>query len=102
MSISRNTILATALIIVALGGAAYFLFFNGAPTPAITTDTGPGSDAQATFINLAAQLEPVAFDSSILSNPRFIALQDIHTAIIPEASGRPDPFSALPGVSAVH
>ena len=82
------------------GVAAYFLWFSRPATPDISyVDGGPSSEAQASFLTLAAQLEPIGFDASILSDPRFTALVDIKTAILPEPGGRPDPFSPLPGVA---
>ena len=100
MALSRKNIILIALLVLVCAGAAYFLFFQNDPNDALIETEGPGSEAQATFINLAAQLEPIAFDSRILENQRFMALQDIHTAIVPESSGRSDPFSPLSGVAA--
>jgi hypothetical protein len=56
--------------------------------------TEPLSPAETTFVNLATQLEPLGFDTAILSDPRFMALVDIHTAVIPESAGRRDPFAS--------
>jgi hypothetical protein len=35
----------------------------------------------------------------VFSDPRFMALTDIHTAILPESVGRNDPFASISGVS---
>lgn len=93
---SKNT---TIIVIVIVGvllvvGAGYFLFVRPATTTAVSA-TEPVSPAEATFVNLANQLQPLDFDTSILTDPRFEALVDIHTAILPEAAGRHDPFAPL-------
>ncbi len=94
---NKNTIIAIVIGVVVLAAAAYMLFFNGDTN--VVTEGIPVTPAETTFVNLAAQLEPLGFDTSILSDPRFTALQDIHTAIVPEASGRKDPFAPIPGLS---
>jgi hypothetical protein len=101
MHISRTTTIYIALGIVVLGIVAYFFMgrTNELPTVSIS-GVAPTSEAQATFISLAAQLEPISFDGRILSDPRFTALQDIHTGIVPETQGRTDPFAPLAGVAA--
>lgn len=101
MHISRTTITYIAIGIVVLGIIAYFLMGRTSDLPTISVSgVAPTSEAQATFISLAAQLEPISFDGRILSDPRFTALQDIHTSIVPETQGRTDPFAPLAGVAA--
>ncbi len=96
----KNTKVYIALAIVVLGAVGYFVWMRAPVTPDIAiVNEGPSSEAQAAFLTLAAQLEPVGFDASILSDPRFVALVDIKTAILPEAGGRPDPFAPLPGIA---
>jgi hypothetical protein len=99
MALSKKTSLSIAAGIVVLGVVAYFLWMRPDAEESVTVSgTGPSSQAQATFLTLAAQLEPISFDASALSDPRFTSLVDIKTVIVPEAEGRTDPFSALPGV----
>lgn len=85
--------------IVVLGLVAYFLWMRPQTDETVSVADGPASSAQAVFIRLAEQLEPVAFDASVLADPRFTALVDIKTTIVPEPSGRTDPFAPLPGVA---
>jgi len=87
---------AGAVVLLILG---YFLFFNGpSSTPDLTTgDTT--SPAELLFINLAGELDPVAFNGGVLTDPRFASLVDIRTAIIPQTSGRTDPFAPLSGAA---
>lgn len=102
MAISKNTTILIASGIVVLGLVAYFLWMRPASQEPITAGdaAGAANEAQATFLTLAAQLDPVGFDTKILEDPRFTALVDIKTVIMPEMSGRPDPFAPIPGVSA--
>lgn len=101
MTKSRTTTIAIAAGIVVLGIVAYFLWLRPSNDELVSVSGyGPASEVQATFLNLAAQLEPVAFDPRILSDERFLSLIDIHTSIVPETSGRTDPFAPLPGIAA--
>lgn len=95
MNNSRSTIILVVLAIVVVLAALYMLFGKGDTSGAVSVQDAPASRAELTFLSLAAQLDPVSFDTSILSDPRFDALQDIRTAIVPENSGRVDPFSPL-------
>lgn len=83
--------------LVVVAGLVYFFFFSTAETDTVVSST-PASDAELTFVNLASQLGTLEFDTSLLSDPRFMALVDVRTAIIPEASGRKDPFAPISGV----
>lgn len=99
MALTKKTSIGIALAIVILGIAGYVFWMQpGADSTISVTGVGPTTEAQTTFLTLAGQLETVAFDQTILSDPRFTALIDIKTAIIPENEGRSDPFAPLPGV----
>lgn len=91
---NKQNIIAVAIGAVLLVGAAYLLFLKP-PAADTVTESAPISPAEITFVNLASQLEPLGFDTSILTDPRFVALVDIHTAILPEPQGRHDPFAPL-------
>ncbi len=85
-----------AAVIVLLGG--YLIFFNGNNTDtssALTSSSATTSPSEANFVQLTNELNPVSFDVSLFTNPRFTSLVDIHTAIIPEQTGRTDPFAPL-------
>ncbi len=85
-----------AVIILAV---VYLLFFDKAPTADLTSSTTTGSPAELYFVNLSGELDDISFDTTVLTDPRFNALTDIRTAILPETSGRPDPFAPIPGVA---
>lgn len=95
----KQTSMLIAAAIVVAGIAVYFLWIRQPAVPNVSVaGSGVTSAAQATFLALAAQLQPVTFDASILSDPRFMALIDIKTMIVPEDAGRQDPFAPLSGV----
>jgi len=98
MKLSNKKSIAIAVGIVVLGIVAYFLWLqpDDAETISVVSE-GPASGAQATFLNLIIQLEPVAFDASVLTDRRFLSLVDIHVGIVPETAGRIDPFAPLSG-----
>jgi hypothetical protein len=101
MALSKNTTILIAAGIVVLGLVAYFLWMRPSGEEIVsTTGFGAAGEAQATFLTLGAQLGPIGFDASILSDPRFTKLVDIKTVIVPEAGGRTDPFAPLPGAAA--
>ena len=96
---STNTKIIIGVVIAgAVGIGAYLLFFNNNSDAAVlSAQTAPASAAEISFLNLASQTEAVTFDTTILSDPRFKALVDIHTAIVPEPQGRINPFAPLSG-----
>ncbi len=97
MTLFKNRNLMFGLGGAALLAAGYFLFFNTSDSTADITVSNTTSPAELLFINLAGQLDPIAFNGGVLSDPRFAALVDIRTAVIPETTGRPDPFAPLGG-----
>jgi hypothetical protein len=95
---TRVKIIIAFLVVAVLGGIAYLMFFNtNNVNSAVSTSgsTQPASAAEVTFLNLASQINPISFDTSIIADPRFAALVDIHTAVLPEPLGRKDPFLPL-------
>lgn len=91
---SQNSTIAIVIALLLLGVAGYLLFGKEDATGVLETQ-GPASAAEMTFIHLTSKIDPVTFDSSILEDPRFKQLKDIRTAIIPEVSGKIDPFAPL-------
>jgi hypothetical protein len=95
MDLTKNKNLlygAGAVILIAVG---YFVFFSGGSSAPDVAATAPASPAELLFINLAGELDPVSFNGGILTDPRFTALTDIRTAVLPETTGRTDPFAPL-------
>ena len=98
MTFSKKNLTTAAIVVIVLGVVAYFLFMRGTNDAVVTAVGTPGSEAEATFLGLASELETVSFDGSIFTDPRFTSLRDIHTNIIQEPVGRRDPFAQLSGV----
>ncbi len=93
---NRNTlILVICLVIVAGGLAYYFFFFDSGTDATLVTQPAAATDAELSFITLVGKLEPIVFDTALLSDPRFMTRENIRTAIVPEATGRTDPFAPL-------
>jgi hypothetical protein len=93
---SKNTIITSVCLAVVVAGLGYyFFFFNNSDGPAISASSGSASDAELSFITLVSKIDPIVFDTSLLSDPRFVSRQDIKTSIIPETSGRRDPFAPI-------
>ena len=92
---TQKTIIATVIVILGILVPAYFLISSTPATSsdAVVTASVPTSDAEAQFVNLSAQLVPLTFDTTILTDPRFTSLVDLHTVVLPEATGRRDPFA---------
>lgn len=92
---SNSAILIIALVIVA-GGALWYFSGQEGNDPSLTSSV-PSLDnpAQTQFQTLVSQLQPISFDTSIFSDPRFTSLIDLTTPIMPEASGRIDPFAPI-------
>lgn len=88
---SSNSLILIGALVVAAG--AYWFFFTGTGNQQPLSVTATSSPAQAQFQTLASELEPITFDTSIFSDPRFTALVDITTPITPEPVGRTDPFA---------
>lgn len=93
--IPRTTVVLIVLGLILLAAIAYLFFGKGGEGSAVSVSDVAVTEAELTFLNLTAQIEPVDFDTSILSDTRFLGLQDLRTAIVPEPSGRPDPFAPL-------
>lgn len=97
MTINRPTGILIFIGILVLAAAAY-LIMNGKQQDVLTASGTPSSAAEMQFLSLTQQIDPVEIDTAILADPRFQRLIDIRTDILPEASGRQDPFAPLPGI----
>ena len=96
MKTNRATFIIVSLVIA---GAAYWYFFTGTGNQPPLTASSSETSAQTKFQALVSQLQPLTFDTAIFSDPKFTALVDLATPVAPEASGRPDPFAPVPGVT---
>ncbi|MEK9161036.1 MAG: hypothetical protein AAB440_03325 [Patescibacteria group bacterium] len=97
---SRTNVILIVLGIIVVLGALYMLFARGDSSQTVTEVTDPGSEAESAFLALTAEIGTISFTTRIFEDPRFRALRDIRTGIVPEIAGRPDPFAPLPGITA--
>ena len=93
LHISRTAGVGLVLGLIVIAAIAYTLMQNGAPEETITVEGETSNASEANFISLASELDSIDFNTTILSDPRFLGLSNIHTAITPEIQGRKDPFS---------
>jgi len=97
---SRTNVILIVLGLIVVGGAAYMFMAKG-DTEAVISESGtPGTEAESAFLALTAEIGSIEFKTSIFQDPRFAALRDIRTDILPEVTGRPDPFAPLQGLPA--
>ena len=94
---SSTTLIIIATLIVAAG--AYWYFFTGTGNEPPLTTSATENAAHIRFQTLVSELQPISFNTSIFSDPRFMALIDLTTPITPETLGRLDPFAPVPGIS---
>lgn len=98
MKIPTKTLLLGLALVIVLG-AAYLYFFSAAPQAPLISTT-PAAPSEQQFLDVAAELQPISFNTAIFSDPRFAALVDLTVPVTPETQGRPDPFAPISGSSA--
>jgi hypothetical protein len=95
MHLSKTTGVLIILGLLVLGAAAYLLFGTDDMRSGVSANPAPATEAEQTFLALTSRIDPVELDTKVLSDPRFLMLEDIRTAILPEIAGRIDPFAPL-------
>ncbi len=98
MKFDSKTILIIISALIVAGGAYWYFFTGTGNEPPLTTTTDQNV-VQTRFQNLVGELTPISFDTKIFSDGRFQTLVSLATPIKSEASGRPDPFKPVAGVS---
>ena len=96
---SNQIVLVVAVLVVAAGFYWYFFTGTGAEDQQTLIVGAEENPAQTRFRMLVSELQPIKFDTSIFNDSNFMALTSLSTQVAPEASGRLDPFAAIPGVS---
>ncbi|MFA5942202.1 MAG: hypothetical protein WC798_00810 [Candidatus Paceibacterota bacterium] len=95
---SNTSTLSSIIALFVIAAGVYWYFFSGTDEQLPLTIGEPESQVQTKFQALASELQPISFDTSIFSDPRFNALVDFTTPVSPEATGRLDPFAPVVGV----
>ena len=83
------------IVTILIAAAAYWYFFTGTGNQTPLSADASVNAAQTQFQTLVSELQPISFDTSIFSDPRFNALVDLTTPVSPETTGRLDPFAAI-------
>lgn len=96
---SNSTILIIILALILAGGGYWYYAGQTGNQPPLSASAGEG-EAQTQFKTLVSELKNISFDKDIFSNPNFLVLTDLATEVMPETSGRLDPFAPLAGTSA--
>ena len=96
--ILHNKLILIVVILIVLGGGWYGLSSGPSDSTGALTSTDSSVHEDASLVATLLALRAIKLDSTIFSNPAFIGLKDLTTAIVPEPVGRPDPFAPLPGV----
>ena len=97
--LAKNKGIIIGLSAVVILAVIYLVFFDKSPAANLTTGSAGTSPDELYFVNLTSELSDISFDTAVLQDPRFTALTDIRTAILPEQSGRHDPFAPISGAS---
>ena len=95
---NQKTIIALIIVIVGVAIPGYFLLTSSSKVDTsneVVSTSDISNDAEAQFVTLSAQLVPLSFDTTILTDSRFTSLIDLHTIVLPEAIGRRDPFAPI-------
>lgn len=82
-------------VVVVIGFIGWYVSSSGAAPATLSStpdaSTGPGDAIVQTLVSL----QTITLSGTIFSDPAFMSLNDLTTAIIPEAAGRTDPFAPL-------
>ncbi len=109
MSKFKNVII--FVVILALAFVGYSIFVNKGNTsssssltsamtgavvnPVSTDQTGTGSTTGQEFLNTLLGIQNIKLNASVFDSASFLSLQDYTTTLIPEPSGRPNPFAPI-------
>lgn len=91
----RNSIL--VLVLLAVGFFIYSTFIatpDAGPLTAQSVDTAQTAVEQE-LIGLLLELRSIQLDLSLFDNPNFRSLTDFSQELVPEPTGRSNPFSPL-------
>lgn len=96
--IMNNKLAVGALaLLVAIGAWTMLGGKSDTPTEGLVTETfsTPASEADRDLVATLLELRNVTLDGAILKDPAFQSLKDFGSQIVPELSGRANPFAPL-------
>ena len=97
--ITRHIFLIAIVGVVVVGGLWYLLKGDSGTDELLTTTSASASESEAEkgIVDTLLTLRAVSLSGTIFSDPAFDILHDFGTQIVPEASGRPNPFGPREG-----
>lgn len=103
MKLSKTTtiLLIVLAVVVIIGAIVIYNATGNVPTDEEIISESSGSSTspdEVLFISLASQIESITFDEEFLNDPKFLSLVDIGELVVPEPTGRKDPFANLSGI----
>ncbi|HEY4519540.1 MAG TPA: hypothetical protein VJH33_00675 [Candidatus Paceibacterota bacterium] len=94
--INKNFFIIGGIGVIVAGLVWYGMSSKEDPTLLTTTNvSGASSAAERELIDTLLALRAVSLDGAIFFDPAFLALRDFGTQIIPEPTGRRNPFAPL-------
>lgn len=92
----KNLLLVTGVIVVAFIGYSIFSDRNNGASVLVSSPT-KGSEARGNneLLLLLVSLESITLDNSLFNDSAFKRLSDFGQSLIPEPSGRPNPFAPV-------
>lgn len=92
-----STVTIISITLLAAAGAYWYFFMQAGNQPPLTESSLLQNPAQTRFQMLVNQLQPISFDTEVLSDPKFTSLVSLATPVVPESVGRLDPFAPFSG-----
>jgi hypothetical protein len=93
---NKKNILILIVTLMVFSFAGFYLFKNNNTDKMLVADSGPANSDEAQVIyNLLQKMAKVKLDDSIFSNNNFKGLKDNSVEIIPQETGRSNPFAPV-------
>jgi hypothetical protein len=91
---NKSLIIGVVGVIVLFG--MYFKFFrNTTPTTALVSDSSIADSGASELVSLLLELRSLKLDPAIFSSQAFQALKDFSVELVPEPTGRRNPFAPI-------
>jgi hypothetical protein len=97
---NKKNIIIIIIFIAIIGFIGFYLFKSPVDNGILTADvkTGRTDDAQLIY-NLLQKMSKVKLDDSIFSNQIFQGLKDNSIEVLPQETGRSNPFAPINSIS---
>lgn len=91
----KNMLIVTGIIVIAF--VAYSLFYKNDGAAVLVSSPTNGSETRGNsdLLLLLASLESITLDNSLFGDSAFKRLVDFGQELIPETTGRPNPFAPI-------